>query len=74
MSGLPVISSAELCGILSKKGYEFDHQKGSHIILRMKEFPYRRLTVPNRRELPKGTLRAILRQAGLTVDDVTALL
>ena len=69
MSGLPLISSEKLCTILSKAGYIVDHQKESHIILRRCEFPYRRLTVPNRREIPKGTLRAILRQSGMTVEE-----
>ncbi|MBL7133159.1 MAG: type II toxin-antitoxin system HicA family toxin [Phycisphaerae bacterium] len=30
--------------------------------------PHRRLTIPNHKELAKGTLRAIIREAGLTVD------
>jgi len=74
MSGLPVISGAELCTILSRKGYVFDHQKGSHMVLRQHDFPYHRLTVPNRKEIPKGTLRAILRQAGLTVEEFRTLM
>ena len=69
MSRLPVVSGAELCKILARKGYVIDHQKGSHIILRQVDFPYHRLSVPNHKELPKGTLRAILKQAGLTVDE-----
>ena len=36
--------------------------------------PYRRLTVPNHKEIAKGTLRAIIRQAGLTVDELSELL
>jgi predicted RNA binding protein YcfA (HicA-like mRNA interferase family) len=31
---------------------------GSHLILRQKEYPYRRITVPMHKELAKGTLRA----------------
>ena len=34
----------------------------------------KRLAIPNHREIPKGTLRAIIRQAGLTVDEFVALL
>lgn len=59
---------------LSKIGYEVDHQTGSHIILRQKEEPHRRLTVPKHREIAKGTLRAIIRQAGLTVEEFIKLL
>jgi predicted RNA binding protein YcfA (HicA-like mRNA interferase family) len=53
-------------------GYEVDHQTGSHIILR--HVSQRRLTVPNHRELAKGTLRALIREAGLTKEQFTDLL
>jgi predicted RNA binding protein YcfA (HicA-like mRNA interferase family) len=49
-----------------------DHQTGSHIILR--HLQMRRLTVPNHRELAKGTLRALIREAGLTKDEFVNLL
>jgi predicted RNA binding protein YcfA (HicA-like mRNA interferase family) len=49
-----------------------DHQTGSHIILRHAQM--RRLTVPNHRELAKGTLRALIREAGLTKDQFVNLL
>jgi predicted RNA binding protein YcfA (HicA-like mRNA interferase family) len=52
-------------------GYELDHQTGSHMILRRADG--RRLTVPNHRELAKGTLRALIREAGLTKDEFEAL-
>lgn len=50
-----------------------DHQTGSHIILRQFHLPHRRLTVPDHAELAKGTLRSIIRQAGLTVEEFSAL-
>jgi len=59
---------------LRKIGYEIDHQKGSHMILRNINPPYRRLTVPDHKEIAKGTLRAIIRQAGLTVEKFIELL
>ena len=74
MSKLPVVSGKELCKILGEIGYSIDHQTGSHIILRNENPPYRRLTVPNHKEVAKGTLRAILRQAGLTVEEFKELL
>ena len=73
MSGLPVISGKHLCGALGKIGYFVDHQTGSHIILRNENHPHRRLTVPNHKEIAKGTLRAIIRQAGLTVREFKEL-
>ncbi|GMU95534.1 type II toxin-antitoxin system HicA family toxin [Ignavibacterium album] len=69
MSFLPILSGKEVCKVLSKIGYEIDHQTGSHIILRNRNFPYRRITVPNHKTIAKGTLRAIIREAGLTVDE-----
>ncbi len=69
---LPVISGAEAVRALQNIGYEFDEQRGSHIIVRRGEPPHRRLS--NHKELAKGTLRALIREAGLTVEDFTALL
>ncbi len=74
MSKLPVVSGPDSVKALRRIGYEVDHQTGSHLILRRTTPPHRRLTVPNHRELAKGTLRAIIREAGLTVDEFTALL
>jgi len=71
---LPVVSGMEVVKALAKIGYEIDHQTGSHVILRQKETPYRRLTVPKHSELAKGTLRAVIRQAGLTVEEFVELL
>ena len=74
MSKLPVVSGKQLCKILGKIGYFTDHQTGSHVILRHEDPPYRRLTVPDHKEIAKGTLRTILRQAGLTVPEFGKLL
>jgi predicted RNA binding protein YcfA (HicA-like mRNA interferase family) len=68
---LPVVSGLEVVKALAKIGYEIDHQTGSHMILRQKEPPHRRVTVPKHHELAKGTLRAIIREAGLTVEEFT---
>lgn len=74
MSRLPVVSGRDMAKALRKLGYEIDHQTGSHIILRHASEPHRRLSVPDHKELAKGTLRALIRQAGITPDDFTALL
>ena len=74
MSKLPVVSGRQLCKILEKISYFVDHQTGSHIILRHKDPPHRRLTVPDHKEIAKGTLRAIIRQAGLTMSEFKGLL
>ena len=74
MGKLPVVSGKDVVKSLQKIGYEFDHQKGSHIILRQNYSPYRRLTVPNHKEISKGTLKSIIKQSGLTVDEFINLL
>jgi predicted RNA binding protein YcfA (HicA-like mRNA interferase family) len=72
MSRLPVCSGADAVKAFRRLGYEEDHQTGSHIILRHPS--QRRLTVPNHRELAKGTLRALIREAGLTKEQFSDLL
>ena len=74
MPKLPSLNGGELLHLLLKAGFYVDHQTGSHIILRQQQPPYRRLTVPDHRELAKGTLRALIRQAGLTVEGFRELL
>ena len=74
MSQLPRVSGREVVKALRKLGYELDRQHGSHIVMRQTDEPHRRLTVPDHGEIAKGTLRAIIRQSGLTVDEFKALL
>lgn len=74
MSKLPVVSGQDIIKALAKIGYVFDHQRGSHIVIRQTFEPYRRITVPNHKEIAKGTLRKIIREAGLTVEDFASLL
>ena len=69
MTKLPVLSGKDLCKVLEKIGYLVDHQTGSHIILRNGKPPYRRLTVPNHKEIAKGALRSIIREVGLTLQE-----
>ncbi|RLI81218.1 hypothetical protein DRP07_07790 [Archaeoglobales archaeon] len=66
------MSGRKLVKILEKIGYEVDHQTGSHIILRHKG-THKRLTVPDHKEISRGTLRAIIKQAGLTREDFEKL-
>lgn len=71
---LPVLSGAQAVAAFHKIGYQVDRQRGSHIILRHSRPPYRRLSVPNHRELAKGTLRTLIREVGLTLEEFIALL
>lgn len=74
MSKLPACSGRDAVKVFKKIGYAFDHQRGSHIILRHYQPPYRRLTVPDHKELAKGTLRTLIRESGLSVDQFVSML
>jgi predicted RNA binding protein YcfA (HicA-like mRNA interferase family) len=73
MSKLPRVSGRECAAALKKRGFQFKRQHGSHIILRRDE-PFAQLVVPDHDELDRGTLRALIRQAGLSVDEFVQLL
>ena len=73
MSSLPQISGRECVKALSKVGFKLRRQHGSHMILRRDE-PFTQLVIPDHKELDRGTLRAIIRQASLTVDQFADLL
>lgn len=74
MSRLPQVSGQDIIKLLIKIGYEQDRTRGSHIMMRQVASPHRRLTIPNHDPVAKGTLRAIIRQAGLSVEEFVALL
>ena len=73
MPKLPLLSGKELVKLLAKLGYQLDHQTGSHMILRQTIEPYRRVTVPNHKEVARGTLSAILREVGLSREEFMKL-
>ena len=73
MSKLPQISGRECVRALGKTGFYFKRQEGSHIVLR-RDNPFAQVIVPDHKELDRGTLRAIIRQSGLSVDGFIKLL
>ncbi|MFV2057928.1 MAG: type II toxin-antitoxin system HicA family toxin [Thiohalomonadales bacterium] len=73
MSKLPRISGRTCVNALTKAGFYQKRQHGSHIILR-RDDPFAQTVVPDHKELDRGTLRAIIRQAGLSNDEFSALL
>ena len=73
MSGLPRISGRECAKALGKIGFYLKRQESSHMVLRRDE-PFAQVVVPDHKELDRGTLRAIIRQTGLSVDEFTKLL
>lgn len=66
MTRLPRVSGQDCVRALGKAGFRRVRQRGSHITLR-RDSPYGRVIVPDHREIDRGTLRAIIRQAGLSV-------
>ena len=73
MSKLPSISGRECVRVLMQTGFYVKRQEGSHIVLR-RDDPFAQVVVPDHKELDRGTLRAIIRQAGLGVDEFVKLL
>ena len=73
MTRLPRISGRDCVKALGKVGFYLKRQHGSHMILR-RDNPFAQVVVPNHKELDRGTLRAIIRQAELGVDEFVRLL
>jgi predicted RNA binding protein YcfA (HicA-like mRNA interferase family) len=73
MSGLPQISGRECSKALAKAGFYLKRQQGSHMILRRDE-PFAQVVVPDHKILDRGTLRAIIRQTGLSTEGFIELL
>ncbi|MEK9165520.1 MAG: type II toxin-antitoxin system HicA family toxin [Patescibacteria group bacterium] len=70
MLKLPVLTSKQIIKVLKKKGFELDHITGSHYIFYHSLYK-RRVVIPYHfKDLPKGTLLSILKQAGLDREDV----
>ena len=73
MPSLPVISGKECVTALEKIGFVVRRQSGSHIIVRRDDPPAQTISIPNHNTRDRGTLRAIIRSAGLTVDEFITL-
>ncbi|MBM3323384.1 addiction module toxin, HicA family [candidate division WOR-3 bacterium] len=74
MTRLPVLTPAELVRVLLQKGFVLDRSKGSHRVYLNPE-TRRRAVIPfHTGSLPKGTFREILRQAGISKEELADLL
>lgn len=67
MASLPVISGVEAVKVFSKFGWSVARQSSSHIIM-TKEGEIASLSIPNHREVARGTPRSLIRSANLTLD------
>ncbi len=73
MTRLPRISGRDCIAALARAGFTVRRQESSHIVLRRTD-PFAQLVVPDHKELDRGTLRAILRQAGISIEQFINLL
>ena len=77
MSGrLPAVPARDVIRALTRAGFVIDRIVGSHYIMAHPDDPRRAVSVPHhgKKDLKPGTLRAIIRQAGLSVEEFNALL
>lgn len=72
MASLPTLSGRDVVKVFAKDGWQMVRQRGSHMIL-VKEAHRATLSIPDHRELAKGTLRSLIRSSGQTVDEFVAL-
>ena len=68
MPGLRSLSGKEVVRIFENFGWSVARQRGSHIVM-VKGGEIVTLSVPNHKEVAKGTLRSLIRAAGLTVNE-----
>lgn len=72
MASLPTLSGQDVVKAFGMDGWQMARQRGSHMIL-VKEGHMATLSVPDHREVAKGTLRSLIRSSGLTVEEFAAL-
>lgn len=73
MNKLPIVSGKECIAALEKAEFYVKRRESRHVILR-RDDPFAQVVVPDHREIDRGTLRAIIMQTGLSVDEFALLL
>jgi predicted RNA binding protein YcfA (HicA-like mRNA interferase family) len=73
---LPSLKAREVMRVLERAGFRHVRSRGSHRIFQHRDDPRRRTIVADHggQDVPRGTLRAIIDQAGLTIEEFIALL
>ncbi len=75
MVKLPLLSARKIIKALSRTGFQQVSQRGRHIKLKRKEGDRTWIVIiPNFNQIPIGTLRSIIRQSGLDIEDFLKLL
>ena len=68
MPQVPLLSGRDIVRVFEQFGWRIARQRGSHIIL-VKEGARATLSVPDYKEVARGTLRSLIRASGLTLDE-----
>ena len=68
MPKVPLLPARKVIRALVRLGWHVDHQKGSHVVLKDAGSGTRMVVVPDHPELDRGTLKAILAQAGIEIE------
>jgi predicted RNA binding protein YcfA (HicA-like mRNA interferase family) len=71
MPPIPLLNGREAVRVFENFGWQIVRQRGSHIIL-VKEGHRATLSVPDHKEVGRGTLRSLIRASGLTVEEFVA--
>jgi len=71
MASLPALSGQEVVRVFKSLGWSVARQRGSHIVM-TKQGEIATLSIPDHKEVAKGTLRGLIRSANLTVDAFVA--
>lgn len=74
MPKFPVIASGKLVKILKEIGFKLDHSTGSHFIFYNPQTKKRVVVPYHAKDLPKGTLMTILKEAGISRKEFEILL
>jgi predicted RNA binding protein YcfA (HicA-like mRNA interferase family) len=73
MPPLPSVSWQDAVGAFGKAGWQHDQTRGSHFIMVRPNQPGL-LSIPKHNPVKRGTLRKLIREAGMTVDQFVSLL
>lgn len=68
MPRLPTLSGRDVVRVFERFGWQVVRQSSSHIIM-VREGSFATLSIPNHREVAKGTLRSLIRAADLSVSE-----
>ena len=68
MPALPVLSGRKVVRVFEALGWQIARQRGSHIIM-VRDGEIATLSIPDHKEVARGTLRSLIRTAGITVDE-----